>query len=261
MYGLSLLFLFLRVENTLLSRYSFFDAINKLRQNSLQKLITPAFKQKCLTATNYFFQDGLQSLLKIIQTVVEAKKDKLPLIKECSVDDIMTLIEEVQQELASLNPPLPYKFKSILMPPEEDEYIEQHCKSILGDDDKYKFLMNETRELIESPQFSKIFLSTLTSCKDIVRELLSKSFENKSTIQVAKIIPILTKISTTLLSNDMNSTKDLASNIELSPYIDKIFSEPLLENDLDIPVDSSFYLQDILSAVIKNLPFSLDERG
>jgi len=134
----------------------------------------------------------------------------------------------------------------ILMPQEEDCGWELNSSSTLMEDDKLKLLTNETRELIESKQFSKIFSSTFSSCREAVKKLLVTSFEQRSTIQVAKIVPILTKTSTSLLSNYSIITESFAKTSEISDYINKLFSEPLREEDLDVSTSSSLNFPDLL---------------
>jgi len=118
------------------------------------------------------------------------------------------------------------------------------------------------RELLESDQFIQIFSSTLTKCKGLVQKILTSSFEDKTRVQVVKIIPIITKSSTSLLSSGTNSTNDLASNTELSKYIDTLFSEVLQKDDLEIP-ERPLHLQDILvggiSALSSFIPMPSDK--
>ncbi|XP_078505125.1 peroxisomal biogenesis factor 3 [Lissotriton helveticus] len=243
-YSTCMLVVLLRVQLNIIGGYIYLDnaAVSK---NGTTQLAPPEVQQQYLSSIQHLLGDGLTELITVVKHAVEkvlgssSLKQTLSLFDlEEKLKDIRSLVEERKDysllcdQAESRSPLCPY-----MLADEENPLTSQACGLTEKDFTTIK-LINETRDMLESPDFSMVLNTCInrgfSRLLDNVAEFFrptEQDFSQKSCVNsfssvglpLAKIIPIVNGQIHTVCSETpshfvqdllmMEQVKDFAANV------------------------------------------------
>uniref|UniRef100_A0A674HGW6 Peroxisomal biogenesis factor 3 n=1 Tax=Taeniopygia guttata TaxID=59729 RepID=A0A674HGW6_TAEGU len=206
-YSTCMLVVLLRVQLNIIGGYIYLDNAT-LGKNGTTPLAPPEVQQQYLSSIQHLLGDGLTELITIVKQAVQkvfgsiSLKQTLSLLElEQKLKDIREVVEHKDSDqIASYSPLCHY-----LMPDEENPLASQACGLTERDIATIK-LLNETRDMLESPDFSTVlstclnrgFSRLLDNMAEFFRPTEKDLSQNSSvnslssvSLPLAKIIPII----------------------------------------------------------------------
>ncbi|KFQ48822.1 Peroxisomal biogenesis factor 3, partial [Pelecanus crispus] len=206
-YSTCMLVVLLRVQLNIIGGYIYLDNA-ALCKNGTTPLAPPEVQQQYLSSIQHLLGDGLTELITIVKQAVHkvfgsiSLKHTLSLLElEQKLKDIRKVVEHKDSDqMASYSPLCHY-----LMPDEENPLATQACGLTERDIATIK-LLNETRDMLESPDFSTVlstclnrgFSRLLDNMAEFFRPTEQDLSQNGSvnslssvSLPLAKIIPII----------------------------------------------------------------------
>uniref|UniRef100_A0A803VCN8 Peroxisomal biogenesis factor 3 n=1 Tax=Ficedula albicollis TaxID=59894 RepID=A0A803VCN8_FICAL len=161
-YSTCMLVVLLRVQLNIIGGYIYLDNVT-LGKNGTTPLAPPEVQQQYLSSIQHLLGDGLTELISIVKQAVHkvfgsiSLKQTLSLLElEQKLKDIREVVEHKDlTQIASYSPLCRY-----LMPDEENPLASQACGLTERDIATIK-LLNETRDMLESPDFSTVLSTCL----------------------------------------------------------------------------------------------------
>jgi len=229
-YASCLLLLFVRVEVNILGRYMYMDkgmsspeelstpvssgdteepsGINgDVNSNDAEKPISDETKRNYLGLSEYLLSEGVKQLVEYIQSKVEDELTLWPLTKKCTVEDFDIMFNNMRVTIESdgdLKQRSRHSFHQYLLPPADEtpppapqqQQQLQPQASTEPDTEQFAYLVNETRDVLESERFATVLKSCLDKSFQVLRDELRSTF--------AMSAPSAANISTTT-SNDFST--------------------------------------------------------
>ncbi|NXO70002.1 PEX3 factor, partial [Phainopepla nitens] len=207
-YSTCMLVVLLRVQLNIIGGYIYLDNA-ALGKNGTTPLAPPEVQQQYLSSIQHLLGDGMTAALLILQSTLSSfflssisLKQTLSLLElEQKLKDIREVVEHKDSnQIASYSPLCHY-----LMPDEENPLANQACGLTERDIATIK-LLNETRDMLESPDFSTVlstclnrgFSQLLDNMAEFFRPTEKDLSQNSSvnslssvSLPLAKIIPII----------------------------------------------------------------------
>lgn len=123
--------------------------------------------------------------------------------------------------------------ESILLP--EEKFYPHNFKNMeqffygATDEDKFRLLINETRNILEKQDFQKIFFKSLENASEATINIFSLAIETKLTknkLTLAKFIPLITNQLAIITSNDQDNPilLKITSSNEYNEFSFQIFN-------------------------------------
>ncbi|NXW12765.1 PEX3 factor, partial [Circaetus pectoralis] len=206
-YSTCMLVVLLRVQLNIIGGYIYLDNA-ALCKNGTTPLAPPEVQQQYLSSIQHLLGDGLTELITIVKQAVHkvfgsiSLKHTLSLLElEQKVKDIREVVEHKDSDQIASHSPLCH----YLMPDEENPLATQACGLTERDIATIK-LLNETRDMLESPDFSTVlstclnrgFSRLLDNMAEFFRPTEKDLSQNGSvnslssvSLPLAKIIPII----------------------------------------------------------------------
>ncbi|NXI71779.1 PEX3 factor, partial [Anseranas semipalmata] len=206
-YSTCMLVVLLRVQLNIIGGYIYLDNA-AVCKNGTTPLAPPEVQQQYLSSIQHLLGDGLTELITIVKQAVHkvfgsiSLKHALSLLElEQKLKDIRKVVEHKDSEQIAPYSPLCH----YLMPDEENPLATQACGLTERDTATIK-LLNETRDMLESPDFSTVlstclnrgFSQLLDNMAEFFRPTEQDLSQNGSvnslssvSLPLAKIIPII----------------------------------------------------------------------
>ncbi|KFO12179.1 Peroxisomal biogenesis factor 3, partial [Balearica regulorum gibbericeps] len=206
-YSTCMLVVLLRVQLNIIGGYIYLDNA-ALCKNGTTPLAPPEVQQQYLSSIQHLLGDGLTELITIVKQAVHkvfgsiSLKHTLSLLElEQKFKDIRKVVEHKDSDQITSYSPLCH----YLMPDEENPLATQACGLTERDIATIK-LLNETRDMLESPDFSTVlstclnrgFSRLLDNMAEFFRPTEQDLAQNGSvnslssvSLPLAKIIPII----------------------------------------------------------------------
>ncbi|XP_063773549.1 peroxisomal biogenesis factor 3 isoform X2 [Pseudophryne corroboree] len=209
-YSTCMLVVLLRVQLNVIGGYIYLDNSGGKNCNELQA--SPEVQQQYLSSIQHLLGDGLTELITLVKQAVQRVFGSLSLKHSLSLTDleqhvkeIRRLVEECNQTSGLKDPPNKSHLCRYMMPDEENPLTSQACGLTEKDVTTIR-LLNETRDMLESHDFSTVLNSCLSrgfgrlldSIAEFFRPNEQELNQNSSahslssiSLPVAKIIPIV----------------------------------------------------------------------
>lgn len=158
-YSTCMLVVLLRVQLNIIGGYLYLD--NSVTKNGATPLAPPDVQQQYLSSIQHLLGEGLIELITVVKKAVQEVLGPMSLRQSLSLQELeeqLTRIRHLVEDSTSS------KHKSLswyMMPDEENTLASQACGLTENDITTIK-LLNETRDMLESPDFSTV-LSTCLS--------------------------------------------------------------------------------------------------
>ncbi|NXM98962.1 PEX3 factor, partial [Sylvia borin] len=206
-YSTCMLVVLLRVQLNIIGGYIYLDNA-ALGKNGTTPLAPPEVQQQYLSSIQHLLGDGLTELITIVKQAVHKVFGSISLKQTLSLLDLEQKLKDIREvvehkdsdQIASYSPLCHY-----LMPDEENPLASQACGLTERDIATIK-LLNETRDMLESPDFSTVlstclnrgFSRLLDNMAEFFRPTEKDLSQNSSvnslssvSLPLAKIIPII----------------------------------------------------------------------
>ncbi|XP_030054354.1 peroxisomal biogenesis factor 3 isoform X2 [Microcaecilia unicolor] len=165
-YSTCMLVVLLRVQLNIIGGYIYLDnaAVGK---NGLTILAPPEVQQQYLSSIQHLLGDGLTELITVVKRAVQKILGSVSLKHALSLLELEQTLKEVQKEVEQNQDSSSTERDSgrsplcrFMMPNEENPLTTQACGLTEKDVITIK-LLNETRDMVESPDFSTVLNSCL----------------------------------------------------------------------------------------------------
>ncbi|KAJ7419167.1 Peroxisomal biogenesis factor 3 [Willisornis vidua] len=206
-YSTCMLVVLLRVQLNIIGGYIYLDNA-ALCKNGTTPLAPPEVQQQYLSSIQHLLGDGLTELITIVKQAVHKVFGSISLKHTLSLLDLEQKLKDIRKvvehkdsdQIVSYSPLCHY-----LMPDEENPLASQACGLTERDIATIK-LLNETRDMLESPDFSTVlstcinrgFSRLLDNMAEFFRPTEKDLSQNGSvnslssvSLPLAKIIPII----------------------------------------------------------------------
>ncbi|KAJ6660157.1 hypothetical protein lerEdw1_018084 [Lerista edwardsae] len=252
-YSTCMLVVLLRVQLNIIGGYIYLDNA-AVCKNDTTPLAPPDVQQQYLSSIQHLLGDGLTELITVVKTAVQnvfgsvSLKHALSLLDlDQKLREIRVLVEQSKEKSSSDEIGSQSLLCHYMMPDEENPLATQACGLTEKDVATIK-LLNETRDMLESPDFNRVLSTCLNRgfgrLLDNVAEFFrpnendichSSSMDSLSSVSLplAKIIPIINGQIYSVCSETpshfvqdllmMEQVKDFAANVY------EAFSTPQLE--------------------------------
>jgi hypothetical protein len=193
-------------------------------------LLPPGAQSRYVAVGQWALTHGLTQLIdKLRPHVTRAVKD-IPLTRAMTVEHVTGLLLDIQRSveqecwIGAL--------VGVLLPREDESAVTTDEDEDLDENQAYRLLINETRDIIESRPFSDLTLKLLTQSLTLLSEDLLLYFEQARVDQlaVAKLVPVITKQSAVLLALEQHQrdtvVQSLSFSKDLNDYCFFLFKGP-----------------------------------
>ncbi|XP_067239248.1 peroxisomal biogenesis factor 3 [Chanodichthys erythropterus] len=203
-YSTCMLVVLLRVQLNIIGGYLYLD--NSVTKNGTTPFAPPDVQQQYLSSIQHLLGEGLIELITVVKKAVQEVLGTVSLKQSLSLQDLeqqLTQIRQLVEEGCASS-----KHKSLswyMMPDEENTLASQACGLTENDVTTIK-LLNETRDMLESPDFNTVlrtclsrgFIRFLDNMAEFFRPQQGDSTPSSTSdrlshvsLPLAKIIPII----------------------------------------------------------------------
>uniref|UniRef100_A0A3B5PQ11 Peroxisomal biogenesis factor 3 n=1 Tax=Xiphophorus maculatus TaxID=8083 RepID=A0A3B5PQ11_XIPMA len=197
-YSTCMLVVLLRVQLNIIGGYLYLD--NSVGKSAASPLTPPDVQQQYLSSIQHLLGDGLTELISRVKTAVQSSLGGVSLKQSLSLLELEQQLIWIRAEVDSGRP-----LSSYMLADDEDVLADQACG--LTENDLVTIrLLNETRDMLDSPDLSKVlsaclnrgFSRLLDNLAEFFRLPVSDSAPNCApdslsavSLPLAKIIPII----------------------------------------------------------------------
>ncbi|XP_023203928.1 peroxisomal biogenesis factor 3 isoform X3 [Xiphophorus maculatus] len=243
-YSTCMLVVLLRVQLNIIGGYLYLDnSVGKsaaVRRASYQSPLTPPdVQQQYLSSIQHLLGDGLTELISRVKTAVQSSLGGVSLKQSLSLLELEQQLIWIRAEVDSGRP-----LSSYMLADDEDVLADQACG--LTENDLVTIrLLNETRDMLDSPDLSKVlsaclnrgFSRLLDNLAEFFRLPVSDSAPNCApdslsavSLPLAKIIPIINgQINSVCSETPSHFVQDLLLNDQVKEFaaiVYETFSTP-----------------------------------
>ncbi|MGH0159974.1 UNVERIFIED_CONTAM: hypothetical protein FKN15_038486 [Acipenser sinensis] len=209
-YSICMLVVLLHVQLNIIGGYIYLDN-SALSKNGMTPFAPPEVQQQYLSSIQHLFGDGLNELMTVVKQAVQKVLGGISLKQSLSLleleQHVNQIREQVEQSHSSTAESSGNKstLSSYMMPYEESTLSAQACGLTEKDVGTIK-LLNETRDLLESPDFNIVLNTCLNrgfsqlfdnmaeffrpNWQDPGQSIAADSLSNVS-LPLAKVIPVV----------------------------------------------------------------------
>ncbi|XP_070844191.1 peroxisomal biogenesis factor 3 [Chaetodon trifascialis] len=239
-YSTCMLVVLLRVQLNIIGGYLYLD--NTAGKNTKSPLAPPDVQQQYLSSIQYLLGDGLSELMTVVKKAVQSSLGGMSLKQSLSLLDLEQQLSWIRAEVESGSErPL----SCFMLADDENALADQACGLTENDAVTIK-LLNETRDMLDSPDFSTVLNACLNRGFSRLLDNLAEFFRpppgdsspssapdslSVVSLPLAKIIPIINgQINTICSETPSHFIQDLLMNDqvkEFSASVYETFSMPL----------------------------------
>ncbi|XP_056337005.1 peroxisomal biogenesis factor 3 isoform X2 [Danio aesculapii] len=201
-YSTCMLVVLLRVQLNIIGGYLYLD--NSVTKNGMTPLAPPDVQQQYLSSIQHLLGEGVMELITVVKKAVQEVFGPVSLKQCLSLQDLEQQLTQIRQLVEDNSS----KHKSLswyMMPDEENTLASQACGLTENDVTTIK-LLNETRDMLESPDFNIVlhtclnrgFVRFLDNMAEFFRPPQRDSTPSSTphqlshvSLPLAKIIPII----------------------------------------------------------------------
>ncbi|XP_028858225.1 peroxisomal biogenesis factor 3-like [Denticeps clupeoides] len=154
-YSTCMLVVLLRVQLNIIGGYLYLDS--SVGKNGTTPLASPDVQQQYLSSIQHLLGDGLCELITVVKRAVQDVLGGVSLKQVLSLQDLEEELSEVRRRVEQGHKALSW----YMMPDEENALAAQACGLTEHDVTTIK-LLNETRDMLESPDFSTVLDTCLS---------------------------------------------------------------------------------------------------
>uniref|UniRef100_A0A8C2J5G4 Peroxisomal biogenesis factor 3 n=1 Tax=Cyprinus carpio TaxID=7962 RepID=A0A8C2J5G4_CYPCA len=203
-YSTCMLVVLLRVQLNIIGGYLYLD--NSVTKNGMTPLAPPDVQQQYLSSIQHLLGEGLIELITVVKKAVQEVLGPVSLKQSLSLQELEQQLTQVRQLVEEGCASSKHKSLSwYMMPDEENTLASQACGLTENDVTTIK-LLNETRDILESPDFitvlctclSRGFIRFLDNMSEFFRPPQGDSNPSSTpdrlshvSLPLAKIIPII----------------------------------------------------------------------
>uniref|UniRef100_A0A3B5QDL3 Peroxisomal biogenesis factor 3 n=1 Tax=Xiphophorus maculatus TaxID=8083 RepID=A0A3B5QDL3_XIPMA len=236
-YSTCMLVVLLRVQLNIIGGYLYLD--NSVGKSAASPLTPPDVQQQYLSSIQHLLGDGLTELISRVKTAVQSSLGGVSLKQSLSLLELEQQLIWIRAEVDSGRP-----LSSYMLADDEDVLADQACG--LTENDLVTIrLLNETRDMLDSPDLSKVlsaclnrgFSRLLDNLAEFFRLPVSDSAPNCApdslsavSLPLAKIIPIINgQINSVCSETPSHFVQDLLLNDQVKEFaaiVYETFSTP-----------------------------------
>ncbi|XP_008395275.1 peroxisomal biogenesis factor 3 [Poecilia reticulata] len=236
-YSTCMLVVLLRVQLNIIGGYLYLD--NSVGKSAASPLTPPDVQQQYLSSIQHLLGDGLSELISRVKTAVQSSLGRVSLKQSLSLLELEQQLIWIRAEVDSGRP-----LSSYMLADDEDVLADQACG--LTEKDLVTIrLLNETRDMLDSPDLSKVlsaclnrgFSRLLDNLAEFFRLPVSDSAPNCApyslsavSLPLAKIIPIVNgQINSVCSETPSHFVQDLLLNHQVKEFaaiVYETFSTP-----------------------------------
>ncbi|KAL2082791.1 hypothetical protein ACEWY4_022609 [Coilia grayii] len=200
-YCTCMLVVLLRVQLNIIGGYLYLD--NSVNKTGMVQFAPPDVQQQYLSSIQHLLGEGLNGLMTVVKRAVQDVLGGMSLKQHLSLQELDQHLEGIRQRVEEgFGTPSDKPLSWYLMPDEENTVEAQGC-SLTGHDDINLKLLNETRDILESPDFTMVlriclsrgfsrFLDNMAEFFHLPEGCLETSESlTQGRLPLAKIIPIV----------------------------------------------------------------------
>jgi len=167
-YGVVLLSTFLRVQVNILGRYLYLETLIATDPSArfripLDVAIPQDTQKRYLGYSEYVVHTGLPQLVALVQATAQQVLSSYPLQRQCTYEDVLAIVDAIRRKMEQpLSPDSDETgLNTFLLPQEDAEGGSSGGNGKRHRDHKLTMLINETRDVLESPEFNQILYRCL----------------------------------------------------------------------------------------------------
>ncbi|XP_038132906.1 peroxisomal biogenesis factor 3 [Cyprinodon tularosa] len=239
-YSTCMLVVLLRVQLNIIGGYLYLD--NSVGKSVTTLLTPPGVQQQYLSSIQYLLGDGLTELIRRVKAAVQNSLGGVPLKQSLSLLELEQQLSWIRAEVeVDSGRPL----SSYMLADAEDALADQAC-GLTEEDVVTIRLLNETRDMLDSPDFSKVLSTCLNRAFSRLLDNLAEFFRlpaadrpassgpdslSAVSLPLAKIIPIINgQINTVCSETPSLLVQELLLNDQVKEFAANVyetFSTPL----------------------------------
>uniref|UniRef100_A0A669CPK5 Peroxisomal biogenesis factor 3 n=1 Tax=Oreochromis niloticus TaxID=8128 RepID=A0A669CPK5_ORENI len=219
-YSTCMLVVLLRVQLNIIGGYLYLD--NSVGKSTTTLLAPPDVQQQYLSSIQHLLGDGLTELITVVKKAVQSSLGSVSLKETWSLLELEQQLNWIRAEVeASSRRSLSW----YLLADDENVLADQACG--LTDNDIMTIkLLNETRDMLDSPDFTTVLKACLNRGFSRLCDNLAEFFRPLSAVSLplAKIIPIINgQINTICSETPSHFVQELLMNDQVKEFAANVY--------------------------------------
>lgn len=232
-YSTCMLVVLLRVQLNVIGGYLYLD--NSVGKNGMTPLAPPDIQQQYLSSIQHLLGDGLTELMTLVKKVVQNSLGGMSLKQSMSLLELEQQLSWIRAEVESgAERPLSW----YMLSDDENALADQAC-GLTGSDVMTIKLLNETRDMLDSPDFTTVLNACLNRGFSRLLDNLAEFFRPPSgectsssspdslsavSLPLAKIIPIINgQINTICSETPSHFVQELLLNDQVKEFAANVY--------------------------------------
>ncbi|KAJ8270678.1 hypothetical protein GJAV_G00117920 [Gymnothorax javanicus] len=202
-YSTCMLIVLLRVQLNIIGGYLYLD--NSISKNGMTPQAPPDVQQQYLSSIQHLLGDGLHELMTVVKQAVREVLGGVSLKQSLSLQELEQHLDRIRAHVEEGSKASPRKSLSCYMMPDEESTLATQACGLTENDVATIKLLNETRDMLESPDFHTVlntclnrgFSRFLDNMAEFFRPQQGEATQSASeclnhvSLPLAKIIPIV----------------------------------------------------------------------
>ncbi|XP_066559051.1 peroxisomal biogenesis factor 3 isoform X2 [Amia ocellicauda] len=203
-YSTCMLVVLLRIQLNIIGGYIYLD--NSISKNGLAPLAPPDVQQQYLSSIQHLLGDGLNELITVVKQAVQEVLGGVSLKRNLSLQELEQHFNQIRTRIEQGNGTAQKRPLSWYMMPDEENTLAAQACGLTEKDVATIKLLNETRDMLESPDFSTVLNSCLSRGFSRLLDNMAEFFRSPQgdppqactadslsqvSLPLAKIIPIV----------------------------------------------------------------------
>ncbi|XP_026875122.2 peroxisomal biogenesis factor 3 [Electrophorus electricus] len=159
-YSACMLVVLLRVQLNIIGGYLYLD--NSVTKNGTTPLAPPEVQQQYLSSIQHLLGDGLISLITVVKKAVQEVVGPVSLKQGLSLQELEQHVVRVRQLVEDRCVSYNRRPLSWYMMPDEENTLAAQASGLTGNDITTIKLLNETRDMLDSPDFNTVLNTCLS---------------------------------------------------------------------------------------------------
>ncbi|XP_048086042.1 peroxisomal biogenesis factor 3 [Alosa alosa] len=158
-YSTCMLVVLLRVQLNIIGGYLYLD--NSVNKTGMVPFAPPEVQQQYLSSIQHLLGDGLNELMTVVKKAVQDVMGGMSLKQHLSLQELDQQLESIRQRVEEGFGKASHKPLSWYLMPDEENTLEAQVCGSNGNDDMTLKLLNETRDMLETPDFNMVLNTCL----------------------------------------------------------------------------------------------------
>lgn len=231
-YSTCMLVVLLRVQLNIIGGYLYLD--NSANKNTTAPMAPPDVQQQYLSSIQHLLGDGLIELMTVVKKAVQNTLGGVSLKQSLSLQELEQQISWMRAEVEGSDHPLSW----YMLADDQEALADQAC-GLTENDVMTIRLLNETRDMLDSPDFTKVLNTCLNRGFSRLLDNLATFFRSPSmesdhsaapdslslvSLPLAKIIPIINgQINTICSETPSHFVQDLLLNDQVKEFAASVY--------------------------------------